>query len=153
MAADIDIPDPPDLTNRRSPSSLDEASLDSPSDLRREELEGLLRDGAWREAFAEWFEYTDLAAADVATLEEHGLFEQLDFYWDPFEDRLRFEVPQVPESLAGTDLEDVLGTELSDLGQAVIELLSEAYTEWDETGSPADSWQNDPVDDESPFEQ
>ncbi|WP_336023333.1 hypothetical protein [Halobellus salinisoli] len=153
MAVDIDIPDPPDLTNRRVPSDLDAESLDSPSDLRREELEGLLRDGAWDEAFAEWFEYTDLAAADVATLDEHGVFEQLDFYWDPVEDHLRFVVPRVPESLAGTDLEDVLRTELSDLGQTVIELLLDAYVEWDETGSPADSWQNDPVDGESPFEQ
>lgn len=53
MAVDVDIPYPPDLTNRGTPSSLDTESLDSPSDLRREELEGLLRDGAWRESFAE----------------------------------------------------------------------------------------------------
>lgn len=85
-------------------------------------------------------------------IEEQGLFEQLDFYWDPIDSRLRFEVPVVPASLAQTDLEDVLSNGLTDLGQTVIELLAERYVEWDEPGSPADTWQNDPVDDESPFE-
>lgn len=153
MAADIDVPDPPDLTNRRHPADLEAESPDDPSDLRREELEGLLRDGAWHEAFAEWSEYTDLSAEDVATLDSHGLFEQLDFYWDPIDDRLRFEVPRVPAALERKALGDVLQTELSDLGQTVIDLLADAYVEWDEIGSPADAWRSDPVDDESSFEQ
>ncbi|WP_144905595.1 hypothetical protein [Halobellus captivus] len=152
MAVDVDTPNPPDLTNRQIPAGLAEETLDSPSDLRREEIAGLLHDGAWQEGCDEWAEYTDLTAAEIEVLDDNAVFERFDFYWDPIEDALRYEVPSTSEGWEKDVSVDVDVTELEDLGQTVIELLADAYIEWDESGSPADDWRGDP-DEDAPNDQ
>lgn len=70
MALDVETPDPPDLTNRGMPDDVDPSNVtDGLSDLRREELEEILQDGAWNEAFREWATYTDLTEAEYRTME------------------------------------------------------------------------------------
>lgn len=50
MGLAVETPTPPDLTNRSLPSELEPSDvLDGTADLRREELEEVLPDGAWSE--------------------------------------------------------------------------------------------------------
>jgi hypothetical protein len=145
MALDVAPPEPPHLSNRGVPNEFEAVeTVDNAAGLRREELESILRDGAWQEAFNEWAEYTDLSEAEFRTLDDLGLFGALDFYWDPEDGSLRFDSPLSDgaaefEGLASLDrsLRDVAETELRDLGRTVVEMLEDAYT-----GEPAawDDW-------------
>jgi hypothetical protein len=131
MVLDVESPDPPDLTNRGLPSDLDIAELPGNSnDLRREELETVLREGAWNEAFQEWAAYTDLTEGEYRTLQDHGLLQALDFYWDPVDEQLRFEVPELPGEFDREDLAAMAQAELTDLGHTVVEMIEDAYTDW-----------------------
>lgn len=142
-----EVPDPPDLTNRSLPEGFDpDAALDSIADLRRGELETALRESAWSGGFEEWATYTDLTDEEIRSISEAGLFEALDFYWDPIDERLRYEVPAVPPHLAGeTELGATVATELATLGDVVIELLAEEYVDWG-AETPRDVWGNEPFD-------
>jgi hypothetical protein len=103
MALDVAVPEPPDLANRGLPSEFagveDVEAVDDVAALRREELDAVLRDGAWREAFEEWAEYTDLTeAVDV---------EGVDSLDSP--------------------LRNLAETELRELGRTVAEVVEETY--------------------------
>jgi hypothetical protein len=152
MVLDVESPEPPDLTNRGLPSDLEFTdALESASDLRRPELEESLREGAWREAFHEWAEYTELTEAEYRTIRDHDLFEQLDFYWDPAAERLRFDVPTTPASWPESDdFEAKAVAELTDLGQTVLEMLTETYVDWSEEESPDAVWTEEMYTDETP---
>ncbi len=152
MALDVDVPDPPDLTNRGLPGEIEpDAAFDSISDLRRGELEDILRDGAWNEAFLEWAEYTYLTDAECLDLQEVGAFDRLDFYWDPFEERLRFEVPPLHGELETQRSHAArITTELEELCQTVIEMLEDGYVDWGNAETAEDVWNEPPFDDEPP---
>lgn len=155
MGLAVETPDPPDLTNRPLPSDLDPADvLDDTVELRRGELEEMLRDGAWNEAFQEWAEYADLAEAEYRAIQDADLVEALDFYWDPVDERLRFEVPSMPTELAeregvGGDLATRAASELADLGQTVLEMLEDAYVDWGEAGAVQDVWTEETFDEDT----
>lgn len=142
MAIDTEIPTPPDLTNRGVPLGLEVDEVDaSDLDLRSQELEGVLRDGAWRQGFEEWNQYTDLSADDVRLAEEMELFRALDFYWDPTTERLRYVVPAVPEDWDdragdGGLPRSIVQSSLDDLGRTVAETIASDYVDW---GSDAPS--------------
>lgn len=134
MALAVETPTPPDLTNRPLPAAVDpESVVDATGDLRREELETALREGAWADAFQEWAEYADLTEAEYAAIHDAGLVEGLDFYWHPEDARIAFELPTVPDVVGG---EDELATrakaELADLGETVLKQLENGYLSWDE---------------------
>ena len=134
MALDVEIPDPPDLSNRGRPSEFEwqDETLGA-EDFYREDIEDLLQEGAWSEGFNEWTEYTDLDEAQVRTVSDLGLFQAFDFYWDPVEDRLRVEAPKLPDdwrdraATASFDSSTVslIDAELQDLGRAVQETLED----------------------------
>ncbi|RLM53920.1 hypothetical protein DVK02_10865 [Halobellus sp. Atlit-31R] len=152
MALDVETPAPPDLTNRPLPSAVDVDAVEDAEVLRRAELEDLFREGAWHEAFQEWAEYTDLTGSEFRALRDAGVFERLDFYWDPADARLRFEVPELPAELARRDLAAYADTELTDLCQTVIELLADAYVDWNDDESPLDYWSEEVFSDQTPPE-
>ena len=154
MTLTVEPPESPDITNRGLPRALEPAdSLEETSDLRREELEGIHRDGAWSEAFNEWAEYTDLDEAEYERIRDAGLFHELDFYWDPLEARLRFEVPTLPSALAEqTDLASKANAELTDLGHIVVERLEDGYVDWGEEGDSGDTWSEETFEEET-FEE
>jgi hypothetical protein len=144
MALDVEAPEPPDLTNRGMPreyESLDEIS--GSEDFHREELEAFLRDDAWREGFEEWAEYTDLDAEHVHAAEDLGLFRAFDFYWDPVDDRLRFDSPRVPDDWRDrpatesftSSVVSMLNADLQDLGRTVQEVLEDYLESDDEVSS------------------
>ncbi|MFC6943274.1 hypothetical protein ACFQE8_25525 [Salinirubellus sp. GCM10025818] len=105
-------------------------------DFYREDLEDLLQEGAWKEGFNEWAEYTDLDEEHVRIVRDLGLFQAFDFYWDPTEDRLRFDAPTIPDDWRERDATESLDSStvsrinvaLRDLGRAVYEML-EHYLE------------------------
>jgi hypothetical protein len=140
MGLDVEQPDPPDLTNRPLPTAVDPETV-ADDDLRREELEAMLRDGAWSEAFNEWAEYTDLTEAEYRTLEAAGLFAALSVYWDPVAEDLRFELPAIGDAVAtDDDLTDRAVTELDDLGRTVVAMLEDGYLDWGEDAAVEDVW-------------
>ena len=143
MALDIEIPGPPDLSNRGMPREFEwqEETLGS-EEFYREDIEDLLQEGAWKEGFNEWAEYTTIDEEDVRLVEDLGLFQALDFYWDPTEDRLRFDAPRVADGSRERERTQSLDSstvstienELEDLGRAVQETL-EDYLDRDDVES------------------
>ncbi|WP_411968740.1 hypothetical protein [Haloferax sp. YSSS75] len=142
MALDVDSPNAPDLTNRGIPTEVDlSETFGTESDYRREELQEFLRDGAWKEAFEEWAKYTDLSDAEYEAVLDRGLFEQIDFYWDPVEERIQSVVPEVSDEWPGeNDISSKVRTELSDLGDAVTEMLEVSYVDWSSDGRSEKVW-------------
>lgn len=134
MALAVDTPSPPDLTNRSLPVAVDpDDVVDATDDLRREELEAALRDGAWDDAFGEWAEYTDLSETEYAAVHDAGLVRGLDFYWHPTEASIEFALPAIPETVAGDEeLASSAKAELADLGEIVVAVLEDGYIAWDE---------------------
>ncbi|KAB1185374.1 MULTISPECIES: hypothetical protein [Haloferax] len=155
MALDVESPNHPDLTNQGTPSELAASEvIGSESDLRREELERFLGDGAWNEAFEEWAEYTDLSQTEYEAILERGLVEQIDFFWDPVETRLRFVIPPVPDEWPdGRDISSKVRTELTDLGQAVIEMLEDGYVDWEDKDRSEKVWSEEKSSEEPVFDQ
>ncbi|QCC52982.1 hypothetical protein [Halapricum salinum] len=102
-------------------------------DFYREDIEDLLQEGAWKEGFNEWSEYTNLHEELVRIVSDLGLFQAFDFYWDPTEDRLRFDAPTIPDDWRERDTTASLDSstvsmidgELDDLGRAVQEMLED----------------------------
>lgn len=150
MGLDVEVPDPPQLTNRGLPAGLltDEA-VTGPNELHREELEAILADGAWTEAFEEWAAYTDLTEPEYELVVDLGLVASLDVFWDPVAAALDYEVPTVPDDwdrptdrtpTPSDPLVAKLETELADLGQTVVEMLADGYVDWGETGPTDVVW-------------
>lgn len=150
MALDLEVPAPPDLSNRGTPRDFEwqDETLGS-EDFYREDLEDLLQQGAWKEGFNEWAQYTDLNEEQALIVDDLGLFKAFDFYWDPTEDGLRVDAPTVPddwdqrpesESLDESAVA-LIDRELQDLGYTVHERL-EDYLERDDPGF-GDDWGED----------
>lgn len=150
MGLDVEVPDAPQLSNRGLPSEFEAVeAVGGAEDLRREELEAVLRDGAWQEAFREWAAYTDLTAEEFRVALDLGLVERLDVFWDPMEERLRSSAPPVPEDWRErtdrpvSDAEALaarLEAELADLGDAVVEMLEDAYVAWGDEEATDPVW-------------
>ena len=155
MGLDVEAPDPPDLTNRPLPSEIDPTDVvDGTEDLRREELERMLADGAWNEAFGEWCEYTDLTDSEYRLLRDAGLFERLDFYWDPIDGGVQYSVPHPFErALRDDDLTARAASELADLGRTVVRTLEDAYLDWDEEDIETNAWGEEPFSDDTTSER
>ena len=153
MALDVEIPDPPDLTNRGTPRDFEVADSGGTPDFHREDLEALLHDTAWTMGFEEWLDRTDLTADHVDVVASLGLFQELDFYWDPADERLRDDAPSVPEDwrdreeTAHLDSSDVslVRSELQDLARTVREALEDELERSDAVS--ASLWVDDPYGD------
>lgn len=132
MPSDLDVPPAPDVTNRQFPAELDDVDFEL-EDLRRGEIETALREGAWRDGFAEWADYVDLDDEDLAMVYDRDLFPEFDFYYDPDTDRIRANPPTLPEDwVAETASPQVstVRTALDDLGEIVAETLVADYLDW-----------------------
>jgi len=140
MGLNVEIPDPPQLSNRGVAEEFEAVeAVGGAADLRREEIEEILHDGVWNEAFEEWAEYTDLTEAEFAILSDLGVFQQFDVFWDSTEEQLDFQAPSLPDDWQRQVSErpsDVAGfpmraeTELTDLGQTIVEMLEDAPIDW-----------------------
>lgn len=164
MPDDPETPTPPDLSNRGTPTDFEAVeTAGNAVDFQREELETALADGAWRDGFAEWWEYTDLGADEVATLDAMGVFQSFDFYWDPQDERLRYVTPAVPAVESDDPAPEGFGSssdisriedELRDLGRAVMETLEEVYAPPGQAeGGGAYGWTDESLEGQDRFEE
>jgi hypothetical protein len=101
MTLDVDRPDPPEL-EETDPNDYDDAEVVGDTDYKREELESLLREGAWEQAFEEWTEDTDLDEREFAIVAELDMIQHFDFFWDAFADRVGYHAPRTGRSVPFT---------------------------------------------------
>ncbi|NHN42508.1 hypothetical protein G9C85_12850 [Halorubellus sp. JP-L1] len=153
MALDVEIPDPPDLSNRGKPRDFEMTDAAATSDFHREDLETLLHDSAWTIGFEEWLDRTDLTVDHFEAVSALGLFQAFDFYWHPEDEQLRDDAPRVPEdwrdraATADLDSSDVslVESELQDLGRTVREALDDELERSDDVS--ASLWADEPYGD------
>ncbi|MFB6353464.1 MAG: hypothetical protein ABEJ92_05205 [Halobacteriales archaeon] len=145
MSLDADPPDPPRLNPGVDASEYDDAEVAGTGDYRREELDAFLRDGAWADAWAEWAAETELTEAEYEIARDLGLFEQYDFFWDDFADRVGYHAPGLPEDWKQRDLHpaieswstvSAINAALTELGQVVSEVLKADYVDWEAEFEP-----------------
>ena len=133
MALDVDIPEPPDLSNRGKPRDFEMTDSEDTPDFHREDLEAILHDTAWTMGVEEWLDRTDLTVDHIDAVAALGLFREFDFYWNPADEQLRDAPARVPEDwreraettdLTSSDVSLING-ELQDLGRTVREALED----------------------------
>ena len=145
MGLDVETPEPPELPAVDA-NTYDDVEVQG-EEYRRQELEDLLAEGAWTDAFDEWASHTDLDEEEFAIAEELGLFEEFDFFWDDFADRVGYHAPGIPEDWRERELhpeldswETVSGINatLAEFGDTVSETLKENYIDWEADYSAPD---------------
>jgi hypothetical protein len=139
MSLDVAVPEPPEL-EAFDPNEYDDAEVVGDTDYRREEIEDFLQDGAWEQAFNRWQASTDMEPTTFDIVQELGLLEQFDFFWDSHADRVGYHAPGIPEDWKERnyhpDLESwgtvsSINASLTELGQLVCEVLKEEYIDWE----------------------
>lgn len=138
MDPDFEAPAPPSLPEVDA-ESYDDVEVQG-EEYRREEIESLLADGAWDDAFEEWAAHTDLEEEDYEIALELGLFEEFDFFWDEFADRVGYHAPGIPEDwrerelhpeLDSWDTVSGINAALAEFGDTVSRTLKEEYVDWE----------------------
>ena len=139
MSLNVDPPDPPEL-QAVDPNEYDDTQVVDDTDYKREEIESYLQEGAWQRAFAEWAEDTDMTAREFEIACDLDLIQRFDFFWDSYAERVGYHAPGIPEDWKERDYHpdiDSWGTvssinaSLTELGQAVCDVLKEDYIEWE----------------------
>lgn len=129
MDRDRDIPPPP---------TLDAAEDD---EYHRGEIQIALEDGAWEAAFQDWLATTDIEADAFEIAEDLDLFDDFDFFWDDFAQRVGFFAPGIPDDWEHAGYHDELTSwrqassingSLAELGQTVCDVLQEDYLDLEE---------------------
>ncbi|QCC47388.1 hypothetical protein [Halobellus limi] len=140
MPLDVETPPVPDLEDSVDPNEYDDAEVVGDTDYRRGQLEGLLRDGAWADAFERWSAETDVTADEWQIVLELDLLARFDFFWDDFADRVGYHAPGIPEDWKERELHpDVdswktvssINAGLTEFGQTVCEVLKDEYITWE----------------------
>ena len=133
MTLDVEVPEAPSLRGPQSREDYDavaEPDDDPGDDYRRGELETILRDGAWADAFEEWADGTALSEDEFRTVVRLELIDRFDFYWDPASDEVGYRAPEVPDGKRG-EFEagdaDLVEEELDTLGRVASEMLENDY--------------------------
>lgn len=138
MALNADSPAPPELPEVDT-GEYDDVDVQG-EEYRRQELEQMLKDGAWDDAFYQWTEHTDLDDEEFVIAEELGLFEEYDFFWDDFADRVGYHAPGIPENwreknlhpeLDSWDTVSGINAALAELGDTVSRTLKAEYIDWE----------------------
>lgn len=139
MTLDVPTPDPPEL-EEIDPNEYDDADVVGDTDYKREEIEELLRQGAWEDAFTEWADDTDLDEGEFEILTDLDMIQQFDFFWDAFAERVGYHAPGIPEDWKERNYHpdlDSWGTTsginaaLTELGQIVCDVLKNEYIDWE----------------------
>jgi len=139
MGLNANAPAPPQLESQ-DPNEYEDAEVVGDTDYRREEIEQFLRDGAWKEAFHEWSEQTNMDESIYEIVDDLGLIERFDFFWDSYAERVGYHAPGIPEDWKERDIHpdlDSWGTVssvnagLTELGQVVCDVLKEDYIDWE----------------------
>lgn len=147
MPLEVPIPDPPTLQDAPNPEEYDDVEVVAETNYRRDELEELLHEGAWADAFRQWQETTQMSEAEFEIAKELDLIDHFDFFWDDFADRVGYHAPGLPEDWRERHIHpdlDSWGTvssinaSLTELGQEVCEVLKDEYIDWEAEFEPPD---------------
>ena len=139
MALDVDAPDPPTL-EETDPNQYEDAEVVGATDYKRDELETLLAEGAWAQAFEVWAAETDLDEAAFGIMEDLEMFQRFDFFWDAFADRVGYHAPGLPEDwqereihpeLSSWETVSGINAGLAELGDTVSRTLKADYVDWE----------------------
>ncbi|MFC7186990.1 hypothetical protein [Halorubrum yunnanense] len=139
MTLDVPTPDRPEL-EEMDPNEYDDADVVGDTDYKRDEIEELLRQGAWEDAFTEWADGTDLDEREFEILTDLDMIQQFDFFWDGFAERVGYHAPGIPEDWKERNYHpdlDSWGTTsginaaLTQLGQTVCDVLKDEYIDWE----------------------
>ncbi|MFB6090470.1 MAG: hypothetical protein ABEJ97_05365 [Halobellus sp.] len=140
MTLSVETPPVPDLQDAVDPNEYDDAEVVGDTDYRRDDLEALLRDGAWEDAFTEWARSTDVTEAEWEIVRDLDMLSHFDFFWDDFADRVGYHAPGLPEDWKERELHpDIdswktvssINAGLTELGQTVCEILKDDYITWE----------------------
>lgn len=149
MGNDWDCPDPPALSDV-DPNEYDDTAVESTDSgdddgYRRTEIGAFFEDGAWEEAFHIWRDRADLTDEEYRIICDLGLFDEFDFFWDDFADRVGYHAPGIAEDwkereyhpdLASWGTVSAINAELTEFGQIVCEHLKEKYIDWEAAYEP-----------------
>ena len=139
MSLDVETPPPPELSSAMDADEYDDVEVQG-DDYRRDELQAFLEEGAWEQAFTQWAETAGIDEAEFAIIEDLGLIEEFDFFWDDFADRVGYHAPGIPENWSERNIHPELDSwgsvsginaGLTELGQLVCEILKEEYIDWE----------------------
>ncbi|ESS08545.1 MAG: hypothetical protein A07HN63_01776 [uncultured archaeon A07HN63] len=139
MTVDAAPPEPPTL-EAMDPNEYEDAEVVGDTDYRRDEIETLLGEGAWADAFETWAADTDLDDEGFAIATDMRMLREFDFFWDGFADRVGYHAPGIPEDWKQRDLHPDLDSwatvsginaGLTELGQEVCEVLYDEYIDWE----------------------
>jgi hypothetical protein len=139
MPLDVETPDPPELSHSIDADEYDDVEVQG-EEYRREELKQFLYNGAWDEAFTQWAADTDVDEAEFGIIQDLGLVQVFDFFWDDFADRVGYHAPGLPEdwrereihpNLDSWGMVSSINAGLTELGQLVCEILKEEYIDWE----------------------
>ena len=139
MSLTVDPPRPPELSDV-DPNEYDDAEVVGQTDYRRDELNELLTDGAWSEAFKQWRTDANMTDEEWKIVEDLELISRFDFFWDDFAGRVGYHAPGLPEDWKERDLHPALtrwstissiNAGLTELGQQVCDTLLDEYIEWE----------------------
>ncbi|WP_251342986.1 hypothetical protein [Haloplanus halophilus] len=139
MSLDVAVPDPPEL-EQIDPNEYEDADVVGDTDYKRDEIEALLRDGAWADAFAEWADGTPLDESEFDVVTDLDMIAQFDFFWDSFAERVGYHAPGIPEDWKERNYHpdlDSWGTvsginaAMTELGQIVCDVLKDDYIDWE----------------------
>ncbi|RNJ26089.1 hypothetical protein [Halosegnis longus] len=146
MTLDVSTPPVPELAVGQDAGSYDDADPQS-DEYRREELQELLYDGAWADAFEQWTQTTPVEEADWEIVRDLKLTSRFDFFWDDFADRVGYHAPGLPEDWKERDLHPELeswsrvsriNAGLTEFGQLVCDVLKTEYIDWESSFEPPD---------------
>lgn len=140
MSLSVDVPPAPDLQDAVDPNEYDDAEVVGNTDYRRDDLEALLADGAWEDAFEAWRVDTDVTAAEWEIVVDLDLLSRFDFFWDDFAGRVGYHAPGLPEDWKEREVHpDIdswktvssINAGLTELGQTVCDVLKDDYITWE----------------------
>ena len=139
MSLDVEEPASPSLSTNVDVSEYEDADVQG-DDYRRDELEEYLEDGAWADAFEEWAAHTDLDEEEYAIARDLEMFEEFDFFWDSFADRVGYHAPGIPEDWKARDYHPEIDSwntvsginaAMTEFGQIICDVLEDEYIDWE----------------------
>jgi hypothetical protein len=140
MTLSVETPPVPELEDAVDPNEYEDADVVGDTDYRRADLEELLRDGAWADAFEQWSTETAVTADEWAIVLDLEMLSHFDFFWDDFADRVGYHAPGLPEDWKERELHpeitswktvSSINAGLTELGQTVCEVLKDDYITWE----------------------
>ena len=139
MSLDVPTPDPPGVYREDRDEEFRE-EVDGSS--RRADVQEYLAgpENAWGEGFGEWAAETSLVEDEYRPIEEAGLLEAFDFFWDGEAEVVGYTAPEVPDDwetdpryswVDSWSTASAVNEELDALGETVAGVLTDYFLEWE----------------------